>query len=152
MAGVISIHFFVVSAGDLAPVLNSGESVIAGVISIHFFVVSAGDLAFVLNSGVSVIAGVISIHFFVVSDRDLAPVLNSGVSARRESTAYTRTHDTLSATAFVAQSAERRTRFTGREFDSHRRPWSCIFRNWSRLSLYTLAKIPLSFTFTSYRM
>ena len=23
----------------------------------------------------------------------------------------------------------------GREFDSHRRPWSCIFRNWSRLSL-----------------
>ena len=23
----------------------------------------------------------------------------------------------------------------GREFDSHRRSWSCIFRNWSRLSL-----------------
>ena len=23
----------------------------------------------------------------------------------------------------------------GREFDSHQRPWSCIFRNWSRLSL-----------------
>ena len=23
----------------------------------------------------------------------------------------------------------------GREFDSHRRPWSCIFRKWSRLSL-----------------
>ena len=23
----------------------------------------------------------------------------------------------------------------GREFDSQRRPWSCIFRNWSRLSL-----------------
>ena len=33
----------------------------------------------------------------------------------------------------------------GREFDSYRRPWSCIFRNWSRLSLrkiYTLAKYP----------
>ena len=23
----------------------------------------------------------------------------------------------------------------GRDFDSHRRPWSCIFRKWSRLSL-----------------
>ena len=30
LAGVISIHFFVVSAGDLAPVLNSGLSIIAG--------------------------------------------------------------------------------------------------------------------------
>ena len=26
----------------------------------------------------------------------------------------------------------------GREFDSHRRPWSCIIRNWSRLSLLGL--------------
>ena len=37
--------------------------------------------------------------------------------------------------AFVAQLAERRTRCVGRVFDSHRWPWSCIFRNWSRLSL-----------------
>ena len=28
--GVISVHFFVVSVGDLAPVLNSGVSIIAG--------------------------------------------------------------------------------------------------------------------------
>ena len=33
----------------------------------------------------------------------------------------------------------------GREFDSHRRPWSCIFLNWSRL-------ISLSFTFNSYQV
>ena len=34
------------------------------------------------------------------------------------------------------QLAERRTRFAVCEFDSHRRPCrSCIFRNWSRLSL-----------------
>ena len=44
---------------------------------------------------------------------------------------YYRTHDTLWATAFVAQLAERRTRFAGSWVDSHRRPWSCIFRNWS---------------------
>ena len=34
----------------------------------------------------------------------------------------------------------------GRELDSHRRPWSCIFRNWSRLSLYTVAKYPYRLT------
>ena len=80
------MHFFVVSGGDLAPVLNSGVSLIAEVISIHFFVVSGGHLAPVLNSGVSVIAEVISIHFFVVLGGDLAPVFNSGVSARQELT------------------------------------------------------------------
>ena len=49
----------------------------------------------------------------------------------------TTTHDTLSATAFVAQLTERRTRFAGvREFHSPRRDWSCIFSNWSRLSLW----------------
>ena len=38
----------------------------------------------------------------------------------------------------------------GREFDSHRRPWSCIFRNLSLLSLrkFNTRKISLSFTFT----
>ena len=53
-------------------------SVIARVVSIHFFVVSAGDLAFVFNGGVSVIATVVSIHSFVVSAWYLAFVLNSG--------------------------------------------------------------------------
>ena len=45
----------------------------------------------------------------------------------------TRTHDTLLATAFVAQLVERRSRFAGREFNSYRRHWSCIFRYFSRL-------------------
>ena len=87
-------------------------------------------------------------------------------------TIYTRTHDTLSTTAFVAKInrvLRRQSRDTNRnmkrsvhcqygqyrltsrasrqsvaldsrcrEFDSHRRPWSCIFRNWSRLSLRNL--------------
>ena len=45
---------------------------------------------------------------------------------------YIITHDTLSAMAFVAQLAERRTRYAGSWVRfSPWRPWSCIFHNWS---------------------
>ena len=105
------MHFFVVSGGDLAPVLNSGVSVIAEVISIHFFVVLGGDLAPVVNSGVSLIAEVISISFFVVSAGDLAPVFNSGVSARRELTVLGLPKDLLPSLL------ERRDTLTIREYE-----------------------------------
>ena len=60
---------------------------------------------------------------------------------------YTERAHKLTATASVAQSVERWSRDPGSrlEFPAGR-PWSCIFRNWSRLGLKMYIFLTLEFT------
>ena len=47
--------------------------------------------------------------------------------------------------------SERRTRFPASyEFDSHRRPWSCIFNNWSRLGTREISALVKKILITDF--